>query len=489
VMVIAAAGGDPRKVTEFAAASDEVQPEPAVAWMGDGKSLVVAGASEDQPSAVSVVDVETGTVRRITNPAKDTVGDSGPSVSPDGATIAFMRSTANVQTLRRERDRDDAPEGSGRRKMRGRNIFNDEGGDVYLCDRTGGSLRRLTFDDHKVRGIAWMPDGRDLVYSSDRGTGWRLWRLPVYGGTPRDLLIAGHQAQYPAVSRDGRLLFTERAAASAVWRADLAAPGTSVNDLVEKPLIRSDSREIEPAISPDGKRIANVSELNFDQQIWVGDSDGLTPRYQLTKIPGMRLRRLRWSPNSTQLLYETRSQRGIETYKIEVKQNAKPVRVLEDGGASWSHDGKSIYYESNGRIWKAGVDGGEARSITESRNGASGPEESVDGKYVYYRNWRSIWRVPPDGGKEEEIITPENLVWSAIQPVKEGVYYLEWTRAQRSFVLTFYDFATQKSTSVLMLKNIDLAGDGFEVSPDGKHLLYPKTDQNETNLALVANFR
>lgn len=334
-----------------------------------------------------------------------------------------------------------------------------------------------------------MPDGRDLVYSSDRGTGWRLWRLPVYGGTPRDLLIAGHQAQYPAISRDGRLLFTERAAASSVWRADLAAPGVPVKDLVEKPLIRSDSREIEPAISPDGKRIANVSELNFDQQIWVGDADGMTPRYQLTKIPGMRLRRLRWSPDSTQLLYETRSQRGLETYKIEVKQNAKPARVLEDGGASWSHDGKSIYYESNGRVWKAGVDGSEPRAITESRNGASGPEESADGKFVYYRNWRSIWRVPPDGGKEEEIITPENLVWSAIQPVKDGVYYLEWTRAQRSFVLTFYDFATQKSTGVLMLKNIDLAGDGFEVSPDGKHLLYPKTDQNETNLALVENFR
>lgn len=123
VMVIPAAGGEPRKVAQFAAATDEVQPEPAVAWMGDGKSLVVAGAAEDQPSAVSVVDVETGTMRRITNPAKDTVGDSAPSVAPDGATIAFMRSTANVQALHRDRDRENTPEYSGAPRNAGPEYF------------------------------------------------------------------------------------------------------------------------------------------------------------------------------------------------------------------------------------------------------------------------------------------------------------------------------------------------------------------------------
>jgi Tol biopolymer transport system component len=463
VMVIPAAGGGARKVAEFGAAGDETQPLRSAAWTQDGKSLVVAGAEEGQPSALSVVVVDTGAARRITTPAKETPGDFSPEVSPDGATVAFVRATDSE---------------------------NREGADIWLCDLSGGGVRRLTFDDHMIRGIAWTPDGRELVYSSDRGSGWRLWRLPAYGGTPRDLLIAGHQAQFPALSRDGRLLFTERAAESSIWRVELGVPGTPIKDPKERPLVRSDAREIEPAISPDGERIANVSDQNFDQQIWVGDADGLTPRYQLTKIPGMRLRHPRWSPDGTQLLYETRSQRGVETYRTEVKPNAKQVRVVSDGGASWSHDGKSIYYESRGQIWKAKSDGSDARDITGRRRGGGDPEESEDGKYVYFRNWRTIWRAPSDGGQEEEAIVPEHdLAGSSLQPMKDGVYYLEWTRAQRSFVLAFWDSAAGKSTGILILKDIDLAGDGFRVSPDGEYVLYPKTDQNETNLVLVENFR
>ena len=80
-----------------------------------------------------------------------------------------------------------------------------------------------------------------------------------------------------------------------------------------------------------------------------------------------------------------------------------------------------------------------------------------------------------------------NPKWQGAQPSARRV--VEWTRAQRSFVVMFYDFATQKSTNILMLKNIDLVGDGFVISPDGKRLLYPKTDQNETNLVMVENYR
>jgi Tol biopolymer transport system component len=468
IMTIPASGGEPRTVVEFAAAGDEAQPAPSVSWTRDGKRLVVAGAEEGQPSALSVVAVNGGTAARITSPAKETPGDFSPAISPDGATVAFVRRA---------------------------NTGDREAADVWVCDLSGGNAHALTYDGHAIRGIAWMPDGRELVYSSDRGSGWRLWRLPAYGGTPRDLLIAGHQAQFPAISRDGRLLFTERAAASSIWRAELGAPGVPVKDLKERPLLRSDSRELDPAISPDGKRIANVSDQNSDEQIWVGDADGIAPRFQLTQTPGMRLRHLRWSPDGTQLLYEARSQRGIETDKIEVKPNARPVRVLEgEGGASWAHDGKSIYYESRGQIWKAAADGSGARSITEHRRGGSGPEESEDGKYVYYRGWRTIWRTPSDGDKrdekEEEVIVPEHdLVWSSIQPVKNGVYYLEWSHAQRSFVLVFYDFGAKRSTGVLTIKDVDQSGDAFRVSPDGKYVLYPKTDRNETNLVLVENSR
>ncbi len=54
--------------------------------------------------------------------------------------------------------------------------------------------------------------------------------------------------------------------------------------------------------------------------------------------------------------------------------------------------------------------------------------------------------------------------------------------------MTFYDFATAKSRPVLRVKNGDF-GDGFSISPDGKSVLFAKTDRSQTNLVLIENFR
>jgi Tol biopolymer transport system component len=453
-------GGAEREVAEFGGApADTGQPLPAVSWTRDGKSLAVVETGEQQLPAIALVSLADGSVRRITQPPEGSEGDSTPAVSPDGNTLAFVRGTG------------------------------PDGADIYLCDLAGGSLRRLTFDDRAIRGIAWTPDGQDVVYAANRAGSWRLWRLPAYGGSPREIAIAGAQAHFPAIAPQGRrLAYTDSPSVSAIWRAALGAP-----DSEERPIIRSLGRESAPEYSPDGNRIADVSDQTGADEIWVSDAEGGN-RVQLTSLKGPRVSRPRWSPDGRLLLFEARADRGADVYTMPAVggRPGKPYRVqlLGGGGASWSHDGKSIYYQLRGQIWKADANGGSPRQIA-STLGSGSPEESVDGRYVYYRNRRTIWRIPAEGGAEEQAIVPEHdLLWAVIQPAKKGVYYLEFVRSMRTMEVSFYDFSTRSNEVVFRMKDAGFfQTTSFSVSPDGKYILYPRVDQNQTNLMLVENFR
>ncbi len=454
--IVPPAGGPERKIAEFPPLPEDAQTLPAVAWTHDGKSLIVVEPGE-RP-ALALVSLDGGTPRRITNPPEGTEGDFTPAVSPDGRTIAFVRSTGS------------------------------DGADIYVTDLTGGSPRRLTFDNRGVRGIAWTPDGHEIVYAGDRFAGWRIWRVPAYGGSPRDIPMAGRSAQYPAVSpAGGRLAYVDSPSAAAVWRAAIAPDGSVANTA---PLLRSLGREFSAAYSPDGRTVADISDQTGADEIWLSDADG-GHRRKLTSFQGPQVRHLRWSPDGHLLLFDMRSG-GPELYTLALSPGAKPRMIVQGINGSWSHDGRHIYFWAAGRLWRAGADGSNPEPLAGSFGPPSESVESADGKFVYYPAHRgTVWRVPAAGGEGQEAIVPEhNLLWNAsLEPTLKGLYYLEYDRPMRTADVAFYDFSAKRTTRRLPLKKIDMREPSFSISPDGKYIVYPRVDESQTNLMALENFR
>ncbi len=449
-------GGDERVVAEFPSVANDAQPAPAVSWTKDGKSLVLVIGAEKEAPSLGVVPLAGGKATPITIPPEGSEGDSSPLVSPDGATIAFVRATGS------------------------------EGADIFTCDLQGRGLRRVTYDDKAIRGLAWTPDGDELIYSANRfGGGWKLWRMSVAAGGPRELIIAGHQAQFPAVAPSGNhLAYSDSPVVSAVWRGTV----TDANLTDERAILRSAGRESWPMYSPDGKRIVNVSDQSGSEEIWVAAADG-SDRVQLTHSDEQRPSRPRWSPDGKTIVFSASGERGSEIFTMAAEPGAKPSRVAANGNnPSFSSDGKRIYYQSRGQIWKVAANGANPEPLV-MRPGAGTPVESPDGKFVYFRFRRSIWRVPAGGGEPEEAIIPEHDVfWGVPVVTRKGVYYPEWERSSRSSVVSFYDFATKKSSVAFRMKGENF-GESLSISPDGKYVLFPKVDQSETNLMLVENFK
>ena len=322
-MALAAAGGEPRAVTDFPVPTPPPGPQPAVCWTRDGQSLYVVQWAE--PLRLSSPRCRPPVARRaaLLNRRRVCTAIAPPRFRP----MAKPRSRARPpDRAEHDGEGDDA-----------------NGSDVFLSDLSGNKLRRLTFENASIHGIAWSADGRDLIYAASRGAGEKLWRIDASGGSPRNVLAGGRNPAWPAVAPVGAPSGIHRTPSlDAIWRIALTAsdPASSA-----RLLIRSDGREIAPRWSPDGKKIADISTQTGADEIWVGDADG-NHRAPITHMKAFQLRWLRWSPDGRTILFMDRGNGEINVNRVASDGQTEPARIplpLVDQ-VSWSHDGQSIYF-------------------------------------------------------------------------------------------------------------------------------------------------
>jgi hypothetical protein len=81
--------------------------------------------------------------------------------------------------------------------------------DIFVIPRIGAELRQITHDRNMIRGLAWLPDGKGIVYGSSRGNtlpylpALALWQVPLEGGVPRQITPIDGWYEQPDVSSTG----------------------------------------------------------------------------------------------------------------------------------------------------------------------------------------------------------------------------------------------------------------------------------------------
>jgi eukaryotic-like serine/threonine-protein kinase len=437
----------------------------------DGKTIAVASReSATAQVGIFLVSVETGQQKRLTT-ASGTSYDLQPRFSPDGLTVAFAR-YISVQSV-----------------------------DLDTVPVSGGTVKRVAGDNRAISGLAWMPDGGEIVYSTRRlGRPQELWRVTASGGTPQPVSEAGENAYFPAVSRtDKRLAFVHTTYDENIWQVDLAAGKASGSP---RKLIASTWQDNAPQYSPDGTKIAFASDRSGSYEIWVANTDG-SGAVQLTSQGG-HAGSPRWSPDGRRIAFDGNLNESADIFVIDSGGGAPRLITTSPANGhgrslpSWSSSGKWIYFTSNqtGRneIWRASAEGGQESQLTHQ--GGFDPRESPDGKQLYYlkqRNVSETWKVSPDGGEETAVLTDPaaatDFAWW--QPFDDGIYFVSRVPKSRPEEdrIQFFSFAT---------KNIDLIAPtskpvsgygGFSVSPDRQHIVVAQIDQNENDIMLVENFR
>jgi Tol biopolymer transport system component len=377
VYVVSALGGPERRVL---ASSGE-----SVGWTADSRNLLVMDRqSPGDPHAGYSVSLDTGERKQITfPPAGSITGDYDFAASPDGRSIAFCR------------------------------MVRPPVAELWMMLATGGRWQKVTESRRFLRGIAWTPDGRNIVFSSQQTGFSALWSVKAEPGAVPSLLPGlESDAVRPSMAvRPGsldRVAYQRREQPYRLWRAALSG------DRMSPPQQIAPSQRIDcyPQISPDGGWLTFASDRAGTFDIWVSRMDGTGLR-NLTAVSRLQNGAPRWSPDGTTIVFDAHGDDG--NYDIYMTLAAGgPLRRLtwdksEEVRPSWSADGKSIYFSSDrtGRreIWKMPSAGGTAMQMTSG--GGFEAFESPDGHTLYYleqMRTAKLWQMPSGGGTASLIL-------------------------------------------------------------------------------------
>jgi Tol biopolymer transport system component len=316
---------------------------------------------------------------------------------------------------------------------------------------------------------------------------------PSKSAVPRPLAISGQSPSGPSISRRGsRLAYTAGSYDTNIWRVGIS--GSDGGSSQPAKFIASTKPELEPDYSPDGQRIAFMSQRSGVPEIWACDRDGSHP-VQLTSFNGPFVNKPRWSPDGEQIAFYADAAGNRDVYVVNARGGA-PRRLTDhpsgDTNPEWSKDGRWIYFLSDRggkgqKIWKAPANGGEAIPVQGPTDAAV---ESADGKYLYFgRDWPdkwAVWRVPVAGGEAVRVIDALHSTggWRLFE---DGIYYVGMPGDDGRNPIQFKNLTTGKVET--LATTAAPASWGFTVSPDRRTILFVQHDEGESDLMLVESFR
>jgi Tol biopolymer transport system component len=292
-------------------------------------------------------------------------------------------------------------------------------------------------------GKEWFPslspDGNLFVYAKKVGDRSRLFLQQVGGGRAMDLPSSPEGDSQPAISPDGHRI---------AFRSERDGGGIFVMGLMGESVRRVTDFGFNPAWSPDGGEIVFATARVYDP-------------------------RVRRHPS--------------QIYRVSLE--AGPPRLVQRDGVqpSWSPHGFRIAYwersPSGERvIWTVPADGGEAVQVTQGESIDWNPVWSPDGRHLYFASDRSgvtnLWRVPIDerSGKvlgEAEPVTnsgQESMLFSLSRDGRRIVYTSDETRTALEKVA--FDPASGAAGPAVTVTDTGGKIRTLDASRDGRWLVY-----------------
>jgi Tol biopolymer transport system component/TolB-like protein/Tfp pilus assembly protein PilF len=243
-----------------------------ITWLGDSSGLMMT-AKEEGSSFFHVwfLSYPGGAARQVTSDLSDYVG---VSLTSDSRVLATVQSQSLTNIWVALKDQIARPEqitsGAGRYfdlswTADGKLLYaSDVGGsaDIFEMQDNGTDQRQLTAGAGRNYAPVCSPDGRYVVFHSNRSGHWNIWRMDRDGSNPVALTAGDDESNWPDVSPDNKWVVYEHVGSGtlkALWRVPLegGTPERLTSELCTR-----------PCISPDGKWITSWQKNQAPNSTW-----------------------------------------------------------------------------------------------------------------------------------------------------------------------------------------------------------------------------
>ena len=221
-----------------------------------------------------------------------------------------------------------------------------------------------------LSGFDWTSDGR-IVYAASERENRDIWIANADGTGQKQLTFDPAGDFYPSPSPDGRYIvfMSNRGGRWSVWRMNFDG-----SNAVE--LARMDGENPGPQVSPDSRWVYYSATTGGKQVVWKISIDGGTP----VQLNNEEMHSFSISPDGKQLAYYHRPPDFNAPMQVQIVSSdtgavVKTLPALGDGGRMrWSPDGKSLDYvetrEGISNLMRMPLDGGKPRQLTDWKSDA-----------------------------------------------------------------------------------------------------------------------
>ncbi len=357
-------------------------------------------------------------------------------------------------------------------------------GDVFLMTADGRNEVVVAGHPAEDQLLGWTPDGRSLVFLSDRSGTWDIWRVHITEGKQLgepELLKKdfGYDVEVLGFAPDGSFYYKTHTSSGGLYYGAVDLETGKVLVPPAPVATRYTSPPSQLTWSPDGKNLAYISRRGSA----VPGNNILTIRSAATGeerflSPPLRyVNQISWAPDGRSViaLGMTVTESGI--FRIDT-ETSEITKLGEGLAPKLCPDGKTLVFVKEGPIiMKRNLDTGEESEVVKIKG--MNYDLSPDGRQVVFQvDGGAVKTVSLNGGEPREIF-----------PGSGG--YFKWTRDGRYIIVrasgTFWRVPAQGGTPLKLDLSVPKM-QFFTLHPDNRRFAFSINEESKSELWVMENF-